>query len=57
MKISLIIPVYNEEAAIPIFYQAIKNAEFLKPYQMELVFINDGSKDQTENLINMLHIL
>lgn len=54
MKISLIIPVYNEEAAIPIFYQAIKNAEFLKPYQMELVFINDGSKDQTENLINML---
>jgi glycosyltransferase involved in cell wall biosynthesis len=54
MKISLIIPVYNEEAAIPIFYQAIKNAEFLKPYQLELVFINDGSKDQTENLINML---
>ena len=56
MKISLIIPVYNEEAAIPIFYQAIKNAEFLKPYQMELVFINDGSKDQTENLINMLEV-
>lgn len=56
MKISLIIPVYNEEAAIPIFYQAIKNAVFLKPYQLELVFINDGSKDQTENLINMLEL-
>ncbi|MGL4674308.1 MAG: glycosyltransferase family 2 protein [Wohlfahrtiimonas sp.] len=54
MKISLIIPVYNEEAAIPIFYNAIKNAEFLKPYNIEMIFINDGSRDQTENLINML---
>lgn len=54
MKISLIIPVYNEEAAIPIFYNAIKNAGFLKPYNIEMIFINDGSRDQTENLINML---
>lgn len=54
MKISLIIPVYNEEAAIPIFYNAIKDAEFLKDYDIEMVFINDGSRDQTENLINML---
>lgn len=56
MKISLIIPVYNEEAAIPIFYQAIKHAEFLKPFNIEMVFINDGSKDQTESLINMLEL-
>lgn len=54
MKISLIIPVYNEEAAIPIFYNAIKDAEFLKDYDIEMIFINDGSQDQTENLINML---
>ena len=54
MKISLIIPVYNEESAIPIFYNAIKDAEFLKDYDIEMVFINDGSRDQTENLINML---
>lgn len=54
MKISLIIPVYNEEAAIPIFYNAIKDAEFLKDYDIEMVFINDGSRDQTEHLINML---
>lgn len=54
MKISLIIPVYNEEAAIPIFYNAIKDADFLKNYDIEMVFINDGSRDQTENLINML---
>lgn len=54
MKISLIIPVYNEEATIPIFYNAIKNADFLQPYTIEMVFINDGSQDQTEFLINML---
>lgn len=53
-KISLIVPVYNEEDAIPIFYNAIKDAHFSKNYAIEIVFINDGSSDQTEDLIEML---
>lgn len=56
MKISLVVPVYNEEEAIPIFYQAIRDANFLQPYTIEIVFINDGSSDQTELLIEQLKV-
>jgi glycosyltransferase involved in cell wall biosynthesis len=51
MKLSLVVPVYNEEEAIPVFYQAISTYEPLKAYDLEIVFVNDGSKDRTESLI------
>lgn len=51
MKISLVVPVFNEQEAIPIFYKEIRNYEALQSYEVEIVFINDGSKDNTENLI------
>lgn len=54
MKISLIVPVFNEEDAIPIFYKTVREFEELKPYDIEIVFINDGSKDTTESIINAL---
>lgn len=54
MEISLVVPVYNEEEAIPIFYQAVRSYEKLKDYDVEIVFINDGSKDKTEPLIYSL---
>lgn len=45
-KISVIIPCYNEQEAIPIFYNAItKTAENLSQVKMEFLFVNDGSKD------------
>ena len=53
-KISLVVPVYNEEEAIPIFYNTLREAPYLKPYSIEIIFINDGSSDNTENLIEML---
>lgn len=56
MKISLIVPVLNEEEAIPIFYKAVREFEELKQYDVELVFINDGSTDATESIINALAI-
>ena len=47
-KISIIIPCYNEQEAIPIFYNAIvKTAEELSGVQMEFLFVNDGSKDKS----------
>ncbi|ALV92656.1 MULTISPECIES: glycosyltransferase family 2 protein [Pantoea] len=52
MKISLVVPVFNEEDAIPIFYRAVK--EKLSQYEIEIIFINDGSKDATERIINAL---
>jgi glycosyltransferase involved in cell wall biosynthesis len=51
MKISLVVPVYNEEEAIPVFYKAVSSFEPFKTYEMEIVFVNDGSKDRTESLI------
>lgn len=52
MKISLVVPVFNEEEAIPIFYQAARKE--LVEYDVEIVFINDGSKDGTEGIIDAL---
>ncbi|EIC85139.1 glycosyltransferase family 2 protein [Serratia sp. M24T3] len=54
MKISLVVPVFNEEATIQIFYQAVRESEELKEHEVEIVFINDGSKDATEAMINTL---
>ncbi|WP_145510219.1 glycosyltransferase family 2 protein [Yersinia rochesterensis] len=56
MKISLVVPVFNEEDAIPIFYKAVREYGPLKPYEIEIVFIDDGSKDSTKNIINALAI-
>src|SRR5690625_4548176 len=54
MKISLIVPVFNEEHATPIFYQAVRRNNRLKKYQVEIVFVNDGSSDRTEAEIKAL---
>lgn len=52
--ISLVVPVWNEEDSIPVFYQAIREYLPLQDYDVELVFCNDGSTDQTEVLLNQL---
>ncbi|MEZ2585133.1 glycosyltransferase family 2 protein [Kluyvera intermedia] len=54
MKISLVVPVFNEEATIPIFYKTVREFEELKAHDVEIVFINDGSSDSTEAIINAL---
>lgn len=47
MKISLIVPVYNEEDSIALFYKSVRNYKPLSEYNVEIVFINDGSNDKT----------
>ncbi|MCP1440497.1 glycosyltransferase involved in cell wall biosynthesis [Erwinia persicina] len=56
MKVSLIVPVYNEEDTIPIFYKTVKGYDILKNYDIEIIFINDGSNDNTENIILALSV-
>ncbi|EFD0768710.1 glycosyltransferase family 2 protein [Escherichia coli] len=56
MKISLVVPVFNEEATIPIFYKTVREFEGLKDHEVEIVFINDGSSDSTESIINALAV-
>ena len=49
MKLSLVIPCYNEEDAIPIFYEeTLKVTEELQSeLELELCFVDDGSSDRT----------
>lgn len=54
MKISLVVPVFNEEDAIPIFYKTVREFDGLKDHLIELVFVNDGSKDSTEAITHAL---
>ena len=54
MKISLVVPVFNEELAIPLFYESVRAEASLQSCVVELVFINDGSTDQTEQVVRAL---
>lgn len=47
-KISVVVPCYNEEEAIPYFYREIGSVQkTLSEYEFEIIFVDDGSKDQT----------
>lgn len=47
-KISIVVPCYNEEESLPIFYKEInKISKEMKEVIFEFLFINDGSKDNT----------
>lgn len=47
-KISIIVPCYNEEEAMPLFYDEIcKVASEFKKVSFEFIFVNDGSRDRT----------
>ena len=54
-KLSVVIPCYNEEEAVPLFYEA-----FLKETQgmsvaFEFIFVDDGSRDRTVEEFEKLH--
>ena len=51
-KITIIIPAYNEEESLPPLYERLeKLMHSMEHYEFEILFVNDGSKDNTINLI------
>lgn len=51
-KITIIIPAYNEEESLPSLYERLeKLMHSMEHYEFEILFVNDGSKDNTINLI------
>ena len=51
-KISIIVPAYNEEEALPYLYERLnKLMDSMQTYEFEILFVNDGSKDNTLELI------
>ena len=59
MLISLIVPCYNEEEAMPLFYQEAARvaAQMGKSHgaEFEIIFVDDGSKDGTLRVARELH--
>lgn len=56
--ISIIVPCYNEEESIPLFYkEAVKLDEHFhgKDIELEFIFVDDGSKDRTVEEVKKLH--
>ena len=55
-KISVIVPCYNEEKALPLFYEELlKHINKFHDVQFEMIFVNDGSNDNTINVIKELN--
>ena len=52
--ISLIVPCYNEQESLPIFYEEITKIMATITYDYELLLINDGSKDDTLHIMKTL---
>lgn len=53
-KLSLIVPCYNEQDALPIFYRETTKVLAEMDCDYELIFVNDGSKDDTLNILRGL---
>lgn len=54
MKLSVIVPCYNEQESIFLFYEEITRVASEMEETFEFIFINDGSSDQTEQRIKEL---
>lgn len=53
--LSIIVPCYNEEEVLPLFFESVqKECKQLTPIRIEYVFVNDGSKDKTLNILRDL---
>ncbi|HFI0426757.1 glycosyltransferase family 2 protein [Streptococcus suis] len=52
--ISVIVPCFNEEEAIPYFYDAMEKVRKEMGEQFEYIFVNDGSKDRTLTVLRQL---
>jgi glycosyltransferase involved in cell wall biosynthesis len=54
-KISIVVPCYNEEESLPLFYKEIdKVSKTMKDIIFEFLFVNDGSKDKTLEVMRKL---
>ena len=54
MKLSIVIPVYNEEKNLPLLYEAIVQAMKSYDKNWEMVFVDDGSKDTSMEVLEKL---
>lgn len=54
--VSILVPCFNEEASLPMFYEEVKKImDILVNYEWELFFVNDGSYDHTLDIISNIY--
>lgn len=54
MRVSLVVPLFNEEHTVGAFYRAVRQDSSLQACTVEIVFINDGSTDRTAEIAEAL---
>ena len=53
--ISIVVPCYNEEEAIPLYYEAMtKQMQKMDYVDFEIIFVNDGSKDKSLEIMRKI---
>lgn len=51
-KVTILIPAYNEEKSLPLLYPELKQLmDSMEGYEWEILFVNDGSKDHTLEML------
>lgn len=55
MKLSIVVPCFNEEEALPIFYEKAEKYTKEIPAEVEYCFVDDGSRDHTLEVMRRLH--
>jgi polyisoprenyl-phosphate glycosyltransferase len=55
MLISVVVPAYNEEENIPLFYDEIVRVMSQTSYDWEVIFVNDGSRDRSAEVLEAFH--
>ena len=54
MTLSVIVPCFNQEEALPLFYQAMEAIQPQLDQEFEYIFVNDGSRDRTLEVLREL---
>ena len=56
MTLSVVVPCFNEEESIPLFYREMERVRMKMGEKFEYIFINDGSSDGTLSVLRKLHV-
>ena len=57
MTLSVVVPCFNEEESIPLFYEEMERVRISMGEEFEYIFINDGSSDKTLDVLRELNLL
>ena len=57
MTISVIVPCYNEEESLPLFYAEMEKIKPRLHDNLEYIFVNDGSQDRTLEVLHELNMM